>query len=277
MNVLTCSATRRRLEGFLDKELSIADQIAVSAHLEWCDSCASRLAEIRSVGLLLRAVAPGGPRRGAYSHDEAARFSMSVMGRLSAERNRSMVARARLLLDDMHVVYAGLAAAAATSVCLLLIVGMMRFAADHRPDSLAGILTVMASSFECTAASEGPKAIACREHWMELFQRAKESVEQDAVFTLDAVVIREGRLANLAALRTKTRQDGWGQAQMIEELLDTVSRARSAVEPTEFSESMVRFVVNRETVRTARQRAVGLPLSPAKPRAATGTRLLLTV
>ncbi len=101
---------------------------------------------------------------------------------------------------------------------------------------------------------------------MERFQRANETAEQDAVFTLDAVVIHEGRLANLAVLRANRRPDASGQAEVIEELLDTVSRARSTADPTELSGSMVRFVA-RETVRTARQPAIDLPLPPTKPSA----------
>ena len=93
----------------------------------------------------------------------------------------------------------------------------------------------MATPFECEATSEVPDAVACRARWVERFQRANETAEQDAVFTLDAVVIHEGRLANLAVLRANRRADASGQAEVIEELLDTVSRARSTADPTELS------------------------------------------
>ena len=122
----------------------------------------------------------------------------------------------------------------------------------------------MATPFECETTSEVPDAVACRARWVERFQRANETAEQDAVFTLDAVVIHEGRLANLAVLRANRRADASGQAEVIEELLDTVSRARSTAEPTELSGSMVRFVA-RETVRAAKQPPIDLPLPPAKP------------
>ena len=243
MRVLTCAATRRRLERFLDGELPIADQIAVSAHLGWCGDCAATSAGLKAVGAALRAVAPG---RAVLSNDEAAGFSTGVVSRLNAERNHSMTARVRLMFDDMHIVYAGLGATVAATVCLVLMMGMMRFAADHRPDSLAAILAVMATPFVCETTTELPDAVACRARWVERFQRANESAEQDAVFTLDAVVIHEGHLANLAVLRANRRADASGQAEVIEELLDTVSRARSTADPTELSGSMVRFVA-RET------------------------------
>jgi hypothetical protein len=271
MKALTCAATRRRLDAFLDGELPITDQIAVSAHLEWCDRCAAITHEMRSVGMALRAFSPG---RGVLSKDEAPGFSMSVVSRLNAERDASMAARVRLIFDDMHIVYAGLGATVAATVCVVLMMGMMRFAADHRPDSLAAILTVMATPFECQTTSEVPDAVACRARWVQRFQRATETAEQDTVFTLDAVVIHEGRLASLAVLRANRRADASGQAEVIEELLDTVSRARSTADPTELSESMVRFVA-KETVRTARQPAIDLPLPPTKPTASRRARARL--
>ena len=263
MKALTCTATRRRLDAFLDEELPVVDQIAVGAHLEWCLECAAMTSELRSVGRALRAFGSG---RVVLSNDEVAGFSTGVVSRLHAERDASMATRVRLLLDDSQMLYAGLGATVAATACVVLMMGMMRFATDHRPDSLAAILTVMATPFECKATSEVPDAVACRARWVERFQRANETAEQDAVFTLDAVVIHEGRLANLAVLRANRRPDASGQAEVIEELLDTVSRARSTADPTELSASMVRFVA-RETVRTARQPAIDLPLPPTKPSA----------
>jgi len=182
-----------------------------------------------------------------------------VVSRLSAERDRSIGTRVRLLFDDGQVLYAGLGATVAATACLVLLMGIMRFASDHRPDSLAAILTVMATQFECKATSEVPDAVACRARWVERFQRANETA------ALDAVVSHGGQLANLAALRANRRPDASGHAEVIEELLDTVSRARSTANPTELSGNMVRFVA-RETVRTARP-AIDLPLPPTKPSA----------
>ena len=58
MKVLTCAATRRRLEAFHDGELPVGDQIAVSSHLEWCDPCAESFHELQSLRILLRGAAP---------------------------------------------------------------------------------------------------------------------------------------------------------------------------------------------------------------------------
>jgi hypothetical protein len=261
MKALTCAATRRRLDAFHDRELPITDQIAVSAHLEWCDECAATYDSMRSVGVALRAVAPG---RIASSMDEAAWFRAAVVNRLNAERDASMTARLRAAFEDLRLVYVGLSAAVAATVCLVVMMGMMRFATSSRPDSLAAILNVMATPFECETTSEVPDALACRARWVERFQRANESVEQDAVFTLDAIVIHDGRVANLAVLRA-SRRDASGQAEVIEELLDTVSRARSMTQPTELSGELVRMVTS-ETVRATKQAPNDLTLpAAAKP------------
>ena len=47
MKALSCAATRRRLQAFHDHELPVGEQIAVSAHIEWCPRCARALADLR--------------------------------------------------------------------------------------------------------------------------------------------------------------------------------------------------------------------------------------
>jgi hypothetical protein len=260
MKAITCAATRRRLDAFYDREIPMQDQIAVSAHLEWCDDCAAVYESMRSVGAALRAAAPG---RTAASMDEALWFKTAVVSRLTAERDASIAARIREAFEDLRLVYVGLSATAAATVCLAIMLGMMRFAGDYRPDSLAAILNVMATPFECETTSEVPDALACRARWVERFQRANETAEQDAVFTLDAIVIHDGRVANLAVLRA-SRRDASGQAEVIEELLDTVSRARSMPQPTELSGDMVRMVTT-ETVRANKRPPNDLTLPAAAP------------
>jgi Putative zinc-finger len=268
MKPFTCAATRRRLDAFCDRELPIADEIAVSAHLEWCAECASAADQIRSVGESLRAIAPG---RVALSNEGAGGFTAAVVSRLKAEHDTSISAEVRRMFEDMHLLYVGAGATVAATVCVVLMLGMMRFATDSRPDSLAAILNVMATPFGCDAStSEIPDAMVCRARWVASFQRANETAEQDTVFTLDAVVIQQGQLANFAVMRASRHETASDQAEAIEELLDTVSRARSNTEPTEFSGELVR-IVTQETVRATKP-AIDLPLPSAKPVASRASR-----
>jgi hypothetical protein len=268
MKAFSCAAARRRLDAFHDRELPIADEIAVSAHLEWCAECAAASAEIRSVGAALQACAPG---RAGLSHEEAAGFTVAVVSRLKAEQDASLATRVRLMFDDLRLLYVGVSATAAATVCLIVMMGMMRFATDSRPDSLAAILNVMATPFGCDAStSEIPDAMVCRARWVASFQRANRTAEQETVFTLDAVVIQQGQLANFEVMRASRHETASDQAEAIEELLDSVSRARSNTEPTELSGELVRIVA-QETVRAAKP-AIDLPLPPAKPVATRTSR-----
>jgi hypothetical protein len=223
MKPLTCASTRRRLQAFHDRELAVADQIAVSAHVEWCDRCASALADLRGLRTALQSLAPGRP---VLAHVDAEVFTESVVSRLQAEDDASFLARLREMFDDMHLVYAGFGAAMATAVCIVIMLGMMRFATTDRPDSLAAVMTVLATPLECESGNDITDASGCRARWAERFARANEWDEQEAVFALEAVLTRQGRLANLAVLRATRHQATGGELEVIEELLDVVSRSR---------------------------------------------------
>src|SRR5262249_13103503 len=195
---------------------------AVGAHLDWCDACAELLEDMRSIGGMLQALAPG---RSLLSRDEAAVFTSAVVSRVKAEEDASLFATIRAMFDDLHLVYAGLGAAPATAVCLVIMLGMMRFATTDRPDSLAAVMTVLATPLECESGNDITDASGCRARWNERFARANEWDEQEAVFALEAVVMQHGRLANLDALR-RARHSSALDLQVIEDLLDVVSRSR---------------------------------------------------
>jgi hypothetical protein len=260
MKSLTCSAARRRLHEFCDGELSLSDQIAVEAHLDWCDACATILTEVRMVGSALRLAAG----RVSLSHEEGTAFTAAVISRQKAERDASLVAHVQRLFEDMHLVYAGVGAAVATIVCVVIMLGMLRFASDERPDSLAAIVNLLATP----ESSANTIAIdpASHQRWTERFQAANESAQEDTVFTLESIVTRDGRLANFHRLRTNGRKASRDEANMIEALLDAVTRARiepGSIEPTGAAANSMVWLVTRTTVRPARVLGVDLQLPPA--------------
>ena len=276
MKPLTCAATRRRLQAFHDHELDVRDQIAVGAHLEWCDRCAALLGDLRAIHVTLNALAP---RAGALSHEESAAFNAAIVNRLAAEHDESFFVRARAMLQEPHLLYAGLGAAVATVVCLVVMLGMMRFATRERPDSLAGIVSMLATPLECEFGNEMVEAAVCRERWVERFQRANEAAAQDAVFTLEAVLTTDKHLPNLTGATLRGRQVAPNQAKLIEGLLDLVSRSRlesgQAPQAPAASGSML-WLVARETVRATKQTPpLDVPLPPKKRAAslASATRI----
>jgi hypothetical protein len=269
MKPLNCTATRRRLNAFHDRELAITDQIAVASHLEWCDSCAAHFADLRLMSAALQSRARS---RESLSNEQAAAFTAAVVNRVKAEEQASLFARVREMFDDMHLVYAGLGATMATVFCVLVMLSMMRYATNERPDSLAAIMTVMATPLECESGNDLADVSGCRARWTARFQRANEAAEQDAIFALEAVITNQGRLANLETLRGRTRHaPSTSQAKMIEGLLDAVSRARfDATQALLMPDlSGVVWFVEHATVRaTLNKPALDLPLPPKKRAAA---------
>lgn len=254
MKVLTCVSTRRRLHSYYDEELPYADQIAVSAHLEWCDECAAELARLRRLTAAIRTASHG---HQALSREEAASLQSSVVSRLKAEQNVSFVAQAREVFEDMHLVYAGLGGAAAALVCVLIMLAMMRFATTERPDSLAVLVNVLGSPGSNVNPVPPPQP---RIQLPRPLNPASISTYPDpagdSLIMMAALVTREGTVTELALLdpggggSTKT-----GQSKAVEELLGAVSRARfepGTVDGLPVAVNMV-WVVEHTTVRaTAR-------------------------
>jgi hypothetical protein len=250
MKPLNCAAAERMLQAFHDRELPIAEQIAVSAHLEWCDRCAASLADLRAIGSMLSALAPG---RAVLSNEEAAVFNAAVVNRMKAEQDASLMARLRDMFADIRLVYAGCGAAMATVVFVMIMLGMMRFATSERPDSLAAIVNLVATPLECEPGAEAIDGSGCRARWEARFQRANESAEQESVFALDSAVTHQsGHLANLEVLRAG-RRGAVGQAREIEALLDSVTRLRleGALPIGPSVPGSVLWLVERATVRAS--------------------------
>jgi hypothetical protein len=270
MKPLNCAAACRRLQAFHDHELAVTDQIAVASHLEWCDTCAALFADLRVMRTVLQSRTR---RRVSLSNEQAAVFTATVVNRLKAEEDASLFARLREMFDDMHLVYAGLGATVATVLCVLVMLSMMRYATNERPDSLAAIMTVMATPLECESGNDLADVSGCRARWTARFQRANETAEQDAVFTLSAVITHQGRVANLETLRARTHHaPSTSQAKLIEGLLDAVSRARFDATQALLMPDLTGVVwfVEHATVRaTPNKPALDLPLPPKKRAAAT--------
>ena len=170
MKSLTCAAARRRLQAFHDGELAVGDQIAVAWHLEACRDCADALADIRLVSHILRATSPG---LAMLSREEAAGFQAGVVSRVRAECDSSLAVRVRGMFEDMHLVYAGLGAAVATMVCVVIMLGMMRFATNERPDSLAAMVALLAMPGSSANAMNIDPASQAR--WTARFEAANDS------------------------------------------------------------------------------------------------------
>jgi hypothetical protein len=248
MKTLTCPAARRLLHAFHDEELPISDQIAVGAHLEWCDRCAADFAALGCMRRALRALTPG---RAALSWEDEASLQRSVVSRVKAERATSWAAQAREMFDDMQLVYAGAGATMAAVLSVVFMISVMRFVPS--PGSNQNPVQVDEHVLMPRALTE-PFA-------------TPPSGGGDTAFMLAAVVTREGTIENLELLRPisgPTAAPGTDEARVVEDLLGAVSRARfepARVAGLPVAVNMV-WLVAHTTVRASRP-ALRLPVTPA--------------
>ena len=224
MKVLTCAATRRRLDAYHDEELSFSDQIAVSSHLEWCDDCAEALDDLRRLRDALRQALPG---RVALAVEQDLNLQATVVNRIKAEERLSFSAWLQEAFADMHLVYAGLSAVAAAIACLAVTLGMMRFATNERPDSTAAMVLMFATpGSNLYPVSASPRVRMPRALDEPIWATPADI---DAHYTLSAIVTREGRVGSLEILNSTGGRwipsDG-AEAKAVEDLIGTVSRAR---------------------------------------------------
>jgi hypothetical protein len=253
MRVLTCSATRRRLEALHDEELPVSEQVWVNAHLDWCDACASKLTELR---VMRSAIRSGVLDRGVLSSEEEISLRAAVINRVKAEETVSLAATARDMLQDMHFVYAGIAAAVAATVTLVIAVGMMR-AATMQPGTLSEMVMGLESGANwnpmyVSVRMQMPRAVG------ERFSTGTVSESGDAEVALAAVVTREGRVASLELLRnhgTPRIAPGNDEATTVGEMLVAASEARfqpASVSGLPVAVNVV-WIVAHTTVRASRE------------------------
>lgn len=274
---MTCRAIRRRLAEYHDRELSVEEQIAVEAHLARCAECWREAEGLAAIGDGLRALAA---TTAQGWHRELAGLPSGVVSRLSAERHESLLSRFGRMFEDMHLVWAAGGATMATLACGVIIHGLLLTAARERPDSLAGVLTALAT----LGANSNPAPIAAR----MLMPRADADMvmpaavvnhgfEDDAVVAFSAIVTREGTVSSLELLRSDDRYPDAALQRDSRELLEILDAASTArFEPARsqgvpVAVNMV-WLLARTTVRPKAPLAVEpwhvVPAPPTVPRPA---------
>jgi hypothetical protein len=229
MTLMTCAAVQRRLQAFHDRELQVADLIAIEGHLHDCPPCARDLNELQAVGNALRlAAAPAPP-------DDWTGVRSGVIFRMRAEAHESWTARVRRAFDDLHLIWIGLAATAATCLCAGAVLSMLHFASPDRQDSLAAVIAVMAapsgSDLNPARLDGRIQAPSVPENGIVYATLERSVIDGDLVVPLSAIVTREGRLSGLELLNK--RQDGREVTTFVEAL------SRGRLEPAQFGGSPV--------------------------------------
>jgi len=251
MMLLTCATVQRRLPAFHDRELPIPDLIAIENHVHECPPCAGELQALRSVGDALRLAAAPGPA------DDWTGLQPGVIGRMRAEAHESWAARAGRFFDDLHLVWIGFAATAATFLCGAVALSALHYGSpERRGDSLAAAIAVMAAP---TGSDLNPVRLADyirapsvpKEGAMEAMLLTQVS-DEELMLALSAVVTREGRVSGLSLLNTDTDR------REIDGILAGISQA--SLEPARFGGDPIAvnlvWLVTHTTVKAKAPRVI---------------------
>src|SRR5215217_3228846 len=141
---LDCRAAQALLEPFVDGELSVHDQVALESHLRWCRVCATRVEDMQTIGASLRVMSCA--LRAVDGADESlASVESEVLTRIQTEREQSTCAQLRNMCADMRFFWPAVGASFALVACLCVASAVVSVTSAEKPDSLAGMIAVLAN------------------------------------------------------------------------------------------------------------------------------------
>lgn len=281
---LGCDAAREMLEAFVDGELAMTEQVSLEPHLRWCAVCRARVEDMQLIGASLRLGSPA-QDTGTSDVPELAMIQSDVLIRISAEHDQSFPVQMREVFEDMRFLWPALGASLALVACLFAAVSVHNAARLADPDSIANMIEVLA---QASAERITPLPPLSSYYPVQLDGRilaprslddgsALHSIPQDdAVFALEAVVTREGRVVDSELLHTERsgvlRRATAAEADEVTALLDAVNRTRFT--PAQAADGggavavRVVWVLARTTVKGSPRAEISRPLSDALARPA---------
>ena len=250
----------------MDGELAVPDQVALESHLRWCRVCAARVEDMQIIGASLR-VTSCALRAADGTDDSLASVESEVLTRIQTEREQSTWSQLRGMCTDMRFFWPAVGASLALVACLCVASAVVSVTSAEKPDSLAGMIEMLANpgSDENPMRLDGAMAAPPR----ALDSAGLESVpgdSDDAVFALAAVVTREGRVANyelLFAERASVRRhDTAVQTGDVSSVVNAVKQSRfapaQAIDGAPVAVNMV-WLLARTTVKASARASIDLP------------------
>lgn len=213
-----CEYARERLEGLLDDELSVDEQVLVESHVRWCRTCADRIEDFQLIGTSIRV---GPPKLGPLKEvDPPSSVVYSrVMMRMRAERDQAFMVRMREMFTDMRLLWPALGATMAVLVCLSVAIGVLKSTSSERPSSLATRLEAMNPGSEGNPLRPDNNARVDRyfDKFVDSDRAGGISIPrvmddgasvagipgEEAMFTMAMVVNREGRITTAEMLNSE--------------------------------------------------------------------------
>ena len=214
MRVLPCEHVREELTAYHDGELTIEAQVLIQSHLQECVACRLEAAALADLGDALRTMANSVPGRAAR---DTGLITGAVLDRIRVERQFSLTAQLRDWFQDMHLIWAGLGASLAMFFCVFASAGVLHAASQERPDSLAAIISTIASG------SSDPVRLADTAFENHALLDTTEALDEDLM--LSAFVTRDGRIQNVELLEEQARALRV-RPEVVVAMMEAASRAR---------------------------------------------------
>jgi hypothetical protein len=232
-----CDRARGLLEGLIDGELSMADQLAVESHLRWCRECAFRVEDMRLIGASLRDRSSSS-HRDRHAQQAVAAIHEAVLMRVRAERDQSLRVRLREMFVDMRLLWPALGATAAVAVCVSVAFSVLQASAAQSPESLSALIADLSNPTPLRPADNGIFGISIPRPNEDDAERTSGTLDalpdDDVIYTIRTVVSRDGRVSNYEVLlfggdgRARTAEHA-GQERAV---LDAVAQTRFAAAHT---------------------------------------------
>jgi hypothetical protein len=254
-----CETAQELLDAFVDRELPVADQVMVEAHLRWCTTCSARVEDLSLIGAAVRMGSP--VTRSAQVEDRVlTALQDQVLSRVSAEHDQSLGVRMRGLFDDMHLLWPALSACCAVLVCLAGASTVLHAANEEHPESLAALISAMSDrSGQFPLLLDNTVVIPRAIDQGPLL----DLPDDDALVTLATVVSIEGRISDFALLQSEREMvpafsDRRRRHQReMDDLMDQVKQARfepaQALTGRKVAVNMVWMIVRTTVKGSARE------------------------
>jgi hypothetical protein len=264
-----CEYARERLEGLLDNELSVDEQVLVESHVRWCRTCADRIEDFQLIGTSIRVGPPSVPTS-PVDPALSAVYSQVLM-RMRAERDQALPTRVREMFTDMRLLWPAIGATMAVLVCLSVAIGVLKSTTSERPESLATRLEALHPGSEANPLRPDNNARVDRyfDKYVDSDRAGGISIprvlgdgtfftgiqDQEAMFTMATVVNREGRVTTAELLNSERRGAKAERAvdDDVEAVLDAVRQSRFAPAQTPIGRTVAVNMVWLIVVTTVQQ------------------------
>ncbi len=220
-----CERARPLLDGLIDGELSMAEQLAVESHLRWCDTCALRVSDMRTIGASLRSRSTIRPVVDAED-DTLTAITEGVFVRVRAERAQSFLSRMHEMLTDRRLLWPALGATAAVLLCVAAGSSVLRASVSRNPESLAALATAIGSPGSITRPLRpADNGVTIPRLSLDEAERASVALErmpeEDVIYTVRTVVGRVGSVADPMLLSDEASADSKAERAVLNSVRKT--------------------------------------------------------